>query len=131
METKTLSERLEIYLARRMPQFPEDNAQAVTVARLAEVLGAYPFDELKRCRNAAGKPLYGTVDIIDNIERQFRDGKIPMYAYKSGKGRPAGARNVLPAEAEVRRIRREVMAIVSDIQGDLPELAERLINAVR
>lgn len=123
---KTLEERIACYLSRHLPDHAEQNAATVEAMKGA----SDPFQAMYD-RRAYG---LATLSIAGNIKRLYDAGKLPGYDYKGGGGRPPASKNVPKAEAENRRMRREVMEIadkVLSMQMRAQDIYDELRYAVR
>lgn len=110
---KTISERFIKYVATRY-EFMPNKFEASEIMADAERLGNNPFDALQAYRDPAGLGIFGAKRqsdaMIRSVKLAFDMGKVPMYEYKPGKGRPAGAKNN-PLTAREREMRAEIAAL--------------------
>lgn len=110
-----LASRMRYFLHRHHPEM--DIPEAV---RCIEQATGNPFDALRAARVCSPAT-------VEFIREAYERGRIPMYVYKPGKGRPKLSKNVPKAEVEARRMRREVLAIADKY----PSIADELRHAVR
>lgn len=110
---KTISERFLRYTKTRFLDVP-NKAKAADVIADAEESGVNAFDALVSFRDESGGGIFGTpmrsARIARMIEFAFMSGKVPMYDYKPGVGRPKGSKNA-GASIKESEMRDEIAAL--------------------